>query len=117
MIFTDDEIQELKAIFPGVAMSEEGGIKYLLLSQCRLPDGCDPPVLDVLLCPTKLDGYPSRLFLAEKVKHQGKGQNWNPKDGVVILGRKWWAISWKIASGNERLLSKVIAHLEAFIKP
>lgn len=113
MSFPDDQIQELKACFPNVAIGKEGDIEYLLLPQCQLPDGCEPPVLDALLCPTSRDGYPSRLFFAEKVIHKGKGQNWNPKKSVVILGREWWAISWKIAHGNERLLSKVIAHEEA----
>ena len=97
-------------------MAEECGITYLLLPQCTLPGGCQPPVLDTLLCPTCRDGYPSRLFLAQKVIHKGKGQNWNPKGSVVILGREWWAISWKIAPGNDRLLSKVAAHLDA-LKP
>ena len=114
MPFQDDQIEELKRCFPGVSVGEEGGAEYLLLPQCNLPEGCEPAVVDLLLCPTSRDGYPSRLFLAVKAKHRGKGQDWNPKGSVVILGREWWAVSWKIQPGNERLLSKVAAHLEAF---
>ncbi len=116
MSFPEDQIRELKACFPGAAVAEEAGIQYILLPQCELPEGCEPRVLDVLLCPTKREGYPSRLFLAQKVTHKGKGQNWNPKSSVVILGREWWSLSWKIPTGNDRLLSKVAAHLTA-LKP
>ena len=114
MSFPDDQVKELKACFPGVAVAEEGGVNYLLLPQCKLPNGCEPAVLDALLCPTSRDGYTSRLFLAQKVVHKGRGQNWNPAGSVVIFGREWWAVSWKIAPGNDRLLGTVAAHLEAF---
>lgn len=114
MPFPDDEIQEIKICFPKIALAEEGGIAYLILRDCAMPEGCEPRATDALLCPTGREGYSSRLFFAQKINHKGKGQNWNPPGGVVILDRLWWAVSWKIAPSNQRLLSKVVAHLEAF---
>jgi hypothetical protein len=114
--FPADEVAELKLCYPNIAVAEEGGVTYVQVSQLELPADCVPGTVDALLCPTARDGYPSRLFLNHKVMHKGKGQNWNPKGSTVILGREWWAISWKIAPGNDRLLSKVAAHLEA-LKP
>ena len=114
MTFPDDQIKELKALAHDISMADEGGVTYLLLPQCVLPEGCEPSVVDLLLCPTPRDGYPSRLFLSKQVTHKGKGQNWNPKSSVVILGREWWAVSWKINHANDRLISKVASHIEAF---
>ena len=47
---------------------QEGGITFISLEGLRLPQGCDPPACDALLCPAPRDGYPSRLFLSVKVK-------------------------------------------------
>ena len=72
------------------------------------------------LCPFPRDGYPSRLFLSAKITHKGQGVNWNA-DGVMIAGRKWWAVSWNPFKNkqpnqdvNQRLLGMVTAHLQAF---
>lgn len=111
--FPDDEVEELKRCHPNVAIAEEGGIAFLRFEELKLPEGCQPASVAALLCPSDHSGYTSRLFLACKVQHKGKGTNWNA-DGLVILGQRWWAASWKIDAGNRRLLSKLQAHLAAF---
>ena len=114
MSFPSDEIEELKSCFAGLSTASEGGTAFILIPEMSLPAGCEPKVVDALLCPAPRDGYTSRLFVSAKITHQGKGQNWNPAPGVVILGRQWWAVSWKAQDSNKRLSAMLASHLEAF---
>lgn len=113
MALPQDQIAELKLSFPDLALIEDGNVEFILIKNLTLPVGCNPRVVDALLCPTQRDGYPSRLFLAQKIEHLGKGINWNA-DGVVIADRKWWAVSWQTHRTEQRLLNMVTSHLEAF---
>ena len=113
MALPSDQWDELRATFPGAVSAEEDGFTYILLEKLILPPSCLPTEVKALLCPLPRDGYPSRLFLSEKVNHGGQGQNWNAA-GVVILGEKWWAVSWDTKSNNERLVSMIGSHLQAF---
>jgi len=112
MTFTDDEIAELKELFPGIAKYEEGGLTYFLLPGMQLPTGCQPTVADALFCPmNRGDGYPSRLFFSSRVKSPVE-RNWNGQD-VRIVERNWFAYSWKIGDSKLRLAQMVSAHLRA----
>jgi hypothetical protein len=111
MAFPDDEIIELKAMFPGVSQGDDGSITYFLLPQVSLPTGWAPAQVDVLLCPTTRDGYPSRLFFAERPSG-GKSLNWNAV-GFRILERNWDAFSWNLHRTDLRLAQMVAAHLRA----
>jgi hypothetical protein len=110
---TQDQLDELKATFPGVAIAEEGSLTYVLFEELVLPTGCSPANTRALLCPSPRDGYPSRLFLSQKIDHKGQGQNWNAA-GVVILGERWWAVSWNTHCADQRLVNMVGSHLQAF---
>jgi len=107
------EVEALKALFPNIALAEEGGTSFILIKNVTLPDGCEPRQVEALLCPSERDGYPSRLFLSHKVSHHGKGTNWSPSGGAMILGRVWWAVSWRTRSGQS-LTEMVLDHLAAF---
>jgi len=111
--FDQEQIGELKSCYAEIAAVEDGGAEFILIRNLKLPKGCDPEVVDALLCPTLRDNYTSRLFLSSKVKHNGQGQNWNAEN-VVIANRNWWAVSWKTNTENLRLLGMVMAHLQAF---
>src|SRR5687768_6180441 len=111
MSLPDDQVQELKALCPGVAQAEEGGKTYFLLPKLKFTSGATTVELDALLCASPRDGYESRLFLAQKVDSP-KPLNWNAS-GVPILGKAWWAHSWKTRSGL-RLAQMVAEHLAAF---
>lgn len=113
MAFDQDQVNELKRYYPKLQDAEEGGQSFILISEMALPSGCDPQMVDGLLCPSLRDGYPSRLFFSSKIVHRGRGNNWNA-DGVVILGRRWWAVSWHTHKNNQRLLEMVTTHLQAF---
>ena len=113
MAFPADEVEELKLFNPRVSLAEEGGRAYIRIEGLQLPTGCQPDTVTALLCPSEHSGYTSRLFLSQQIDHKGRGKNWNAQ-GILILGQKWWAVSWKIAPGNKRLLGKLQAHLGAF---
>lgn len=115
MDFPEDELNELKICLPRISLAEEGGKAYLRIEELKLPEGCQPDTVTALLCPVEHSGYSSRLFLAKQISHKGKGTNWNVT-GVIILGESWWAVSWKINPANSRLLSKLQAHLGAFMQ-
>jgi hypothetical protein len=113
MALEQQQIKELKAYYPDLSLVEDGEVEFILISPLPLPQGCNPESVDGLLCPSPRDGYTSRLFLSSKVTHKGPGQNWNA-NGVIIAGRKCWAVSWKTNQNNLSLLGMVLAHLEAF---
>jgi|GEM_PF-479767 len=119
MAFAEDEINELKQSFAHLATASEGGTEFILIPSLTLPEGCKPQKVDALFCPTPRDGYISRLFLSQKVDHQGPGKNWNA-DGVTILGRQWWAVSWNAIppnappSSTQRLAAILARQVEAF---
>jgi len=113
-MFPADQIDALKSAYSTLSLIEEGSFKFILIEGLKLPDGCEPRMVNGLLCPMHRDGYPSRLFLSLKIIHRGKGQNWNPPGGSIIQGQQWWAVSWKTTRPNQTLLEMVLDHLEAF---
>jgi hypothetical protein len=107
------QIAALKTLYPRLAQASEGGVEYIRIDELKLPEGASPRIVTALLCPTARDGYKSRLYLSEQVSHRGKGTNWNPNTGTVILGRKWWAVSWQTQE-HPTLIGMVLDHLRAF---
>lgn len=114
MAFPPDEVDELKQVSPNAAVCDEGGVKFILLPQISMPEGCTPSTLDLLLCPTPRDGYHSRLFFSERVEPAPKagrgGFNWN--GAVRVAERNWCAFSWQTRPGL-RLAQMLAAHLRA----
>ena len=109
MNFQRDEIAEMTALYGDVQTAAEGGSPYFFIVGLSLPEGCNPTKVDALLCPTPRDGYPSRLFFAEKPTSRSS-PNWNGQ--VRLLERNWFAFSWKIRTSEPlRLAQMVQAHL------
>ena len=104
----DDHVVELKRLCPDLQRAMEADCPLFLLPKLCLPEGCSPSPVDALVCPVPRDGYPFRLFFAEKIATP-KSLNWNSND-VRILERNWHAFSWKI-EGELRLLQMVAALL------
>ena len=111
------QVAQLKVYCPNLSSFDDGEGEakktYVLIDGLDLPAGCQPKRVQGLLCPFTRDGYTSRLFLSEKITHNGKGTSWNA-DGVQIGGRSWWAVSWKTGTENLTLLGMLMAHLKAF---
>jgi hypothetical protein len=105
-------VAELRRLCPGLLSTAEGERTLYLLPQLRLCDGCNPAIVDSLLCPFERDGYPFRLFFADKIATP-KALNWN-FDGNMILDRKWFAFSWKVP-GKLRLIQMVSSILGVMV--
>lgn len=112
MCFPQDQIDELKLIAPLLSVAEEGGYTYILIEKLMLPDGCEPSIIDALLCPTPTkDGYNSRLFFSDKISGCPE-RNWN--GSIRVLERNWVGISWQTRPEEKRLLEILQIHLSAF---
>lgn len=109
MSFPQDQIDELKRIAPNLCLAEEGGLPYILIQQYELPSGCQPAVVDLLLCPKPRDGYESRLFFPQIITGI-PARNWNGR--LRALERNWCAMSWKVPGGL-RLAETLLIHLKA----
>ncbi len=109
MTLAEDQVRELKAFSTEVETGTEAGREYVILNGVSLP-GWQPDAVDVLLCPYERDGYPSRLFLSARVTGRG-GLNWNSE--ARILGRNWFAFSFKVPHSNLRLAQLFAAHMRA----
>ena len=112
MQFTQDQIDELKQIAPILSYIEDGGHSYFLIKQHTLPEGCNPPVMDLLLCPSVHTGYNSRLFFSQTITGCPT-RNWN--GNLRLLDKNWVAISWNVPAGL-RLAETLLVHLKAFRK-
>lgn len=105
----EEEVSELKMMFPGAQSATEGGFVYVLLPGVSLPEHCSREPVDLLFCPmARGDGYPSRLFFSRQVAARGP-LNWNAQ-GVRILERNWWAYSWKINTPTPLRLAQTVAY-------
>ena len=109
-MFPEDQISELKKIAPDLSVAQEGAITFILIGGLKLPDGCNPPIVDALLCPSVRDGYNSTLFYAQQITGC-PARNWN-RVNVRILDRSWFAVSWQV-SPNLRLAEMLQIHLKA----
>jgi hypothetical protein len=110
MIFNEDEIAELKMINPNLGTAQEGGNHFILISGLLLPSGCQPGIVDALLCTSMREGYNSRLYLSEQIAGC-PARNWNGQ--LRLLDRNWFAISWQVPPGL-RLAESLLVHLNAF---
>src|SRR5262245_12778992 len=111
MPFTPDEIDELKALCPGVSKGEEGNVTYFLLPDLAMPEGCSRVRVDALLCPVERDSYEFRLYFAQPVTSK-QARNWHVS-GARILERNWHAFSWKANRTGLRLAQMVALQLAA----
>lgn len=113
MVTNEDQLKEVKKYFGEVAVAKEGGIEYVLIKNAPMPLGCTPNHTDVLLCTGPRDGYPSRLFFAQKVEGLGT-RNWHPTT-FFILNQNWFAFSLNFTHTSDLTLAQAIqTHLSAF---
>ena len=98
MAITDDQRAALETECKTVGTCVVGSIEYHLLTDLSLP-GCTPEKIDALLCMGERDGYPTRLFFAERVvPPKPYAHNWKAQTDR-ILERNWHVFSWKAPQG------------------
>lgn len=107
----DDELVELQRRYPGSKCCEEGGTSFYFIPDLPLPPGCTPASTDALLCPTARDGYPSRLYFAERVQSPA-ALNWNMQPRV--FEQTWHAFSWSNVP-DLPLADLVLAYVRALL--
>ncbi len=107
----DEELAELQRTYPGSKRCEEGGTTFYFIPDLPLPQGCSPASVDALLCPTERDGYPSRLYFADRIQSPA-GLNWNMQPRA--LERNWNAFSWA-AVPDLPLIDLVLAYTRALL--
>lgn len=107
-MISDAAIEELAAVCPGAKAYVEQGLEYIHLPKLDLPEGYPQSVVEGLLCLSPREGYPTRLFLSERI--DGKGANWNV---YHILDKTWHSWSWNYVDGNGRPLEALAQHLKA----
>jgi hypothetical protein len=71
-MLSQEWLAEIRALLPAVREMTEAGLAYLYLPGLKLPKGCDPQVVDALLCLQPRDGYATRLFLSVRISSKGK---------------------------------------------
>lgn len=110
MGFSQKEVDDLKKVAPELKKIQEGGHTFFYIEKLMLPDGCNPNVVEALLCPNNHSGYPNRLFFSAKVSSP-QTRNWNGQ--LRVIGRNWYGISWRTKTGLT-LLEMLSIHLKAF---
>src|SRR5256885_775313 len=104
-----EQMEEFRDICPEAREMSEGGQTYAYLPGLRLPEGGNPAQVDGLLSLQGREGYPTRLFVSQRVV--GKGNNWN---SFSILDKTWFACSWNNVSPALRPAQILVEHLRAF---
>ena len=75
MAFEESQLAELSQLCAGVEVHTEGTYVFVLLRELQFQHKDTLIKMDVLICPQKHDGYPTRIFLAEKLDANGTA-NW-----------------------------------------
>lgn len=110
----EEQEQGLKRYCDEVHFGEEGGVKYYLLKNLRLPSKCSPATCDTLLCPTSHpSGYPSRLFFAQPIRGPF-GRNWNFNGRILTCN--WAAFSFIVAPAGLSLVEILKRHLTGLVQ-
>ena len=105
---SDEQLAEIRTVFPGADRVQEGGITYVYLPKLRLPAGCNPQEVEGLLRPMPgPDGYTTRLFFSSPFIH--KGQNWTVHR---ILDKTWHTFSYNNVPPDLRLIEILANHLK-----
>jgi hypothetical protein len=107
-MLSQEWLEEIRVLSPEAREMTEAGLAYLYLPGLKLPKGCDPQVVDALLCLQPRDGYATRLFLSARLST--KPLNWGSHR---ILDREWYTWSWKDVSANMRPVEILLGHLRA----
>lgn len=107
----DQELGRLRDLSPEAEIWTEGGRKIAFLPAVQFIAKGVRVTRDLLLWPWERDGYPSRLFLSERVE-SSEERNWN--GSFNMQGRTWYAVSWNHVTNSLPWIEMLGAHLRAF---
>lgn len=103
-------LASLRALYPTAALHTEGGNAVALIPDAKFRAGGKTEQMALLLVPFAHSGYVTRLFFERALPGVGASQNWTEH---TVLGRKWWAPSWKDVVPSQPWISMLCAHLRA----
>jgi hypothetical protein len=104
------EFASIKAMHSSATLHTENKVPVILLPEFKFRAGGRSVEMTLLLHPAQHSGYVTRLFFEQKLEGAGQSANWNPH---TVLGRTWWAPSWKDVSPEQPWTSMLCAHLRA----
>ena len=104
------EFAAVKAMHPTATLHSENNIPVVLLPAVKFRAGGRSVQMALLLYPAPHSGYVTRLFFEQKLEGAGQSTNWNMH---TVLGRSWWAPSWKDVAPEQPWTSMLCAHLRA----
>lgn len=110
MTEVDAKFAAIKGVHPQAALHSEGGKPIVLLPDTKFQAGGKMQQMALLLVPFSHSGYITRLFFENPLRGCGVSQNWTEH---TVIGRRWWAPSWKDVSPNQPWESMLTAHLRA----
>ncbi len=111
MAFEKSQLEELSQLCAGVEVHTEGTYTFVFLRELQFQHKGTSTKVDVLICPQKHDGYPTRIFLSEKFDADGTA-NWKI---YQFLGRNWHSWSWNNIPHDQRLVQILADHLSPLI--
>lgn len=107
-------LASLKAVCQGAEEKHDAGHRYVYLPELKVPVDGEVKVLDALLAITGDGGYPTRLFLADRIAERqtigGNPANWTQH---TVLGRSWWTWSWRDVPVTLPEVQILLSHLRA----
>ena len=107
-MINQDQLAELRSVYPEAAPMDEGGIAYVHLPRLLLPAQCSPRQVEGLLRPGPgPDGYTTRLYLSSPFPT--RGQNWTVHQ---ILAKTWHTFSFNNVPADLRLIEILANHLK-----
>lgn len=104
------EFATMQAMHPAASLHTEGGNPVVYLPDFKFRSGAKSVQMALLLHPSAHSGYVTRLFFQQKLEGAGQSRNWTEH---TVLGRKWWAPSWKDVGVEQPWISMLGAHLRA----
>jgi hypothetical protein len=105
----EDELEGLRPFSSRPEVLTEGGSEFVFIPGLKVTVGDAFRVVDGLLCPRQMHGYPTRLYLSAAIP--GKGSNWN---SYMFFGRTWHTPSWRGVDAALSLPQMLRAHLEIY---
>ena len=106
------DLSALRRFSPTPSEFTDGGATYIHLPNYRLPEGCTPKQVDVLLRMDSGGGYTTRMYFSERITSPSSGSlNWTT---AVICGRTWHVYSWNGVHPVDPI-SVLVGHLKALV--
>lgn len=104
------EFAALQALHPSASLHTENSVSVAYLPDFKFRAGGKGVQMALLLYPGSHSGYVTRLFFERSLPGAGPSNNWAQH---TVLGRTWWAPSWKDVTPDQPWTSMLCAHLRA----